>query len=239
MRSWLCGWVDGGIIQSTVAVQTLSRVRLFVTEWIAAYQASPSLTNSQSLLKLMSIELVMSSNHLTLCCPLLRIYDVSNNGSGSHTSWLPTVLIPPEKLEDLFPMRRGYRSKTPRNALFIKFPDFGPEKLAPKDINYWIQAAVDESKEVGTLQAQIDEILPEAASDSPHLEQKFQEGKEVVGRPAEQEGRHEGEDQGGGPAIPGPSTPRPADLPPPPQGCQDVTVEENDRSQGEEKTQQG
>ena len=70
----------GGIIQSTVAVKSLSHVRLFVTEGIVAHQASPSLANSQSLHKLMSIESVMSSNHLTLCCPLLRIYDVSNNG---------------------------------------------------------------------------------------------------------------------------------------------------------------
>ena len=48
-----------------------SRVRLFVTPWTAACQASLSITNSQSLLKLMSIESVMPSNHLILCCPLL------------------------------------------------------------------------------------------------------------------------------------------------------------------------
>ena len=49
------------------SVQSLSRVRLFVTPWIAARQASLSITNSQSLLKLMSIESVMPSNHLILC----------------------------------------------------------------------------------------------------------------------------------------------------------------------------
>ena len=43
----------------------------FVTPWITACQASLSITNSQSLLKLISIELVMPSNHLILCCPLL------------------------------------------------------------------------------------------------------------------------------------------------------------------------
>ena len=53
------------------SVQLLSRVRLFVTPWIAAHQASLSITNCQSLLKLMSIESVMPSNHLILCCPLL------------------------------------------------------------------------------------------------------------------------------------------------------------------------
>ena len=52
-------------------VQSLSRVQLFVTPWPAAHQASLSITNSRSLLKLMSIELVMPCNHLILCRPLL------------------------------------------------------------------------------------------------------------------------------------------------------------------------
>ena len=55
------------------SVQSLSRVRLFVTPWTAAHQASLSITNSQSLPKLMSIELVMPSNHLILCHPLLLL----------------------------------------------------------------------------------------------------------------------------------------------------------------------
>ena len=50
--------------------QSLSRVRLFATPWTAAHQASLSITNSQSLLKLMSIELVTWYNHLILCHPL-------------------------------------------------------------------------------------------------------------------------------------------------------------------------
>ena len=60
-------------LHSISSVQLLSRVRLFVTPWIAAHQASLSITNSQSLLKLMSIELVMPSSHLILCCPLLLL----------------------------------------------------------------------------------------------------------------------------------------------------------------------
>ena len=52
-------------------VQSLSRVGLFETPWTAACQASLSFTISQSLLKLLSIELVMLSNHLILCRPLL------------------------------------------------------------------------------------------------------------------------------------------------------------------------
>ena len=53
------------------SVQSLSCVQLFVIPWIAARQASLSITNSRSLLKLMSIESVMPSNHLILCRPLL------------------------------------------------------------------------------------------------------------------------------------------------------------------------
>ena len=53
------------------SVQSLGRVWLFVTPWTAARQASPSITNSWSLLKLMSIKSVMPSNHLILCHPLL------------------------------------------------------------------------------------------------------------------------------------------------------------------------
>ena len=59
-----------GVISS---VQLFSHVQLFVTLWTAACQGSLSITNSQSLLKLMSITLVMPSNHLILCCPLLLL----------------------------------------------------------------------------------------------------------------------------------------------------------------------
>ena len=55
------------------SVQSLSRIQLFATPWTAPSQASLSITNSWSLLKLMSIELVMPSHHLILCCPLLLL----------------------------------------------------------------------------------------------------------------------------------------------------------------------
>ena len=58
---------------STSSVQLLSCVQLFATPWTAACQASLSITNSQSLLKLMSVELVMPSNHLIICHPLLLL----------------------------------------------------------------------------------------------------------------------------------------------------------------------
>ena len=55
------------------SVQSLSHVRLFATPWTAARQASLSITNSWTLLKPMSLELVMPSSHLILCCPLLLL----------------------------------------------------------------------------------------------------------------------------------------------------------------------
>ena len=55
------------------SAQLLSRVRLLATPWIAARQASLSITNSRSSLKLTSIESVMPSSHLILCCPLLLL----------------------------------------------------------------------------------------------------------------------------------------------------------------------
>ena len=59
-----------GSVQFSSVAQSF---RLFATPWTAAHQASLSITNSQSLLKLMSIELVMPSNHLVLCCPLIPL----------------------------------------------------------------------------------------------------------------------------------------------------------------------
>ena len=64
------GWKTGWTFSS---VQSLSSVWLFVTPWTAARQASLSITNSQSPRKPMSIESVMPSNHLILCCPLLLL----------------------------------------------------------------------------------------------------------------------------------------------------------------------
>ena len=59
------------------SVQSLSRVRLFATLWIAAHQASLSITNSQNSPKLMCIESLMPSSHLILCCPLLLLPPIS------------------------------------------------------------------------------------------------------------------------------------------------------------------
>ena len=75
------------------SVQSVSCVRLFATPWTAACQASLSITNSWSLLKLMSIESVMPSNHLILCRPLLFLSSifptirVFSNESALHIRW--------------------------------------------------------------------------------------------------------------------------------------------------------
>ena len=76
---WQHFW--GGKKMSFSSVQSLSHVWLFVTLWTAARQASLSITNTWSLLKLMSVESVMPSNCLILCCPLLP------------TSVLPSITV--------------------------------------------------------------------------------------------------------------------------------------------------
>ena len=75
-----CSWVTNTETHKTSvqfsSVQSLSRVQLFATPWTAAHQASLSITNFWSLLKLMSIESVMPSNHLIFCRPLLFLPSV-------------------------------------------------------------------------------------------------------------------------------------------------------------------
>ena len=82
--------------RSESSVQLLSHVQLFVIPWTAARQASLAITNSRSLLKLMSIESVMTSNHLILCHPLL----------------------PPS----IFPSIRGFSNES---VLHIRWPKYG------------------------------------------------------------------------------------------------------------------
>ena len=96
------------------SVQALSHVQLFVTPWTAALQASLSITNSWSLLKLTSIESVMPSNHLILCRPLLlpsifpsiRVFPVTqffaSGGQSIGVSASASVL--PVNIQDWFPL---------------------------------------------------------------------------------------------------------------------------------------
>ena len=80
LQLWCCKWPLEATLGSQdplsteavfSSVQALSRIWLFEIPWTAAQQASLSITNSRSLLKLMSMESVTPSNHLILCCPLL------------------------------------------------------------------------------------------------------------------------------------------------------------------------
>ena len=75
-------WVD-----KPNSVQSLSCVRLFVTPWTAARQASPSITNSQSFLKLMSMESVIPSNHLIPCHSLLLLPSIFPSNRVFSNSW--------------------------------------------------------------------------------------------------------------------------------------------------------
>ena len=80
-------------LHSVQSVQSLSHVQLFTTPWTAGRQDFLSVTNFQSLLKLMSIRLVLPSNYLILCCPLLLLPSifpgirVFSNESGLHIRW--------------------------------------------------------------------------------------------------------------------------------------------------------
>ena len=84
---------DLAIVVQFSSVQLLNRVQFFATPWAAACQTSLSITNSQSLPKLMSIELVMPSNRLILCRPLLLLPSVFpsirvfSNESALHIRW--------------------------------------------------------------------------------------------------------------------------------------------------------
>ena len=87
---------DAGLLMTVVqfsSVQLLSHVRLFVTPWISARQASLSITNSQSSLRLISIKSVMPSSHLILCRPFLLLppipprFRIFSNESTLHMRW--------------------------------------------------------------------------------------------------------------------------------------------------------
>ena len=95
------------------SIQLNIHVRLFVTPWTAAHQASLSITNFQSLLKFVSIELVMPSNHLILCCPLLlpsvsasiRVFSNEFFASGGQIIGASAFIsVLPMNIQDWFPL---------------------------------------------------------------------------------------------------------------------------------------
>ena len=95
------------------SVQLLSHVWVFVIPWIAARQASLSITNSWSLLKLMSTEFVMPSNHLILCCPAFNLSQHQNlfprsqffASGGQSTGVSASASVLPMNIQDWFPLR--------------------------------------------------------------------------------------------------------------------------------------
>ena len=104
---------------SVSSVQSLSRVWLFATPWIAAHQASLSITNSRSSHRLMSIESVMPSSHLILCGPLLLLppippsIRVFSNDSTLHMRWpkywsFSFSIIPSEEIPGLISFRMDW-----------------------------------------------------------------------------------------------------------------------------------
>ena len=96
------------------SVQSLSRVRLFATPCIAARQASLSITNSWSSLRLTSIESVMPSSHLILCCPLLLLHPnppsirVFSNESTLRMRSFSLSIIPSKEIPGLIPFRMDW-----------------------------------------------------------------------------------------------------------------------------------
>ena len=110
-KNYLIGvyWINVAVVQSLICVQ------FFVTPWTAAYQDSLSFTISQSVLKLMSIELVMPSNHLILCHPLLFLpsiflsISVFSNESAVCIRWpkywnFSSASVLPMNIQGWFPL---------------------------------------------------------------------------------------------------------------------------------------
>ena len=106
------------------SVQSLSRVRLFATPWIAAHQAPLSITNSRSSLRLTSIESVMPSSHLILCRPLLLLppippsIKVFSNESTLHMRcpkyWsFSFSIIPSKEIPELISFRMDWSDRVP------------------------------------------------------------------------------------------------------------------------------
>ena len=147
-------------------VQLFSRVQLFVTTWTAARQASQSITNSHSLLKLMSIESVMPSNHLILWCPLLLLSSIFSSirglfpvshffiSGGQSIGASASASVPPVNSQDWFPLgwtgwislqskglSRVFSNTTVQKHQFFGAQLYGPALTSIHD--YWINHSFD------------------------------------------------------------------------------------------------
>ena len=139
------------------SVQLLSRVRLFATSWIAARQASLSITNSQSLLKLMSIELVMPSSHLILSSPSppapnpsqhQSLFQWVNYWGGQNIGVSASASFPPKKTQGWSPsewtgwisLQSKGLSRVFSNTTVQKHPFFGAQLSSQSNshIHTWL-----------------------------------------------------------------------------------------------------
>ena len=144
-----------------IAVQLLGHVWLFVTPWTAVHQASLSVTKSQSLLKLMSIELVMPSNHLILCHPVLlspSIFPsimVFSNESALHNRWAKywnfIFSISPSNDSGWISFRIDWSSCCPRNSQESLCYSAVKKKKFPKSIGLQQYEFIFALKSVGHL----------------------------------------------------------------------------------------
>ena len=152
-------WITFCKFLTKLVVQSLSHVWLFATLWTAAHQASLSITNSQSLLKLMSIELVMPSTHLILCHPLsLLPQSIPASGSFPMSQLFPwggqsigvsaSTSVLPMNTQDWFPLgQTGWISQSKglsrvfSNTTVQKHQFFGaqPSSQSNSHIHTWPQ----------------------------------------------------------------------------------------------------
>ena len=113
--SYQCCYEHWGATIQFSSVQSLKRVRLFVTPWTAGHQASLSITNTQILFKDIYITMVMPSNHLILCHPLLppsifpsiRVFPVNQlfTSDGQSIGVSASALVLPMNIQDWFPLK--------------------------------------------------------------------------------------------------------------------------------------
>ena len=119
LRPWDFPGKSTGVGCHCLLLQLLSHVQLFATPWTAVRQASLSIINSRSVLKLMSIQLVMPSNHLILCRPLLLLPSITpsirvfSNESTLHMKWskywsFSFSIILPEEIPGLISLRMDW-----------------------------------------------------------------------------------------------------------------------------------
>ena len=141
-------WWLGPCSVQFISLQSLSLVQLFATPWTAALQASLSITNSRSLLKLMSIESVMPSNHLILCHPLFLLPSIFLNRRAFPMSWpfasggqsigaSASASVFPMNTQDWFPLQMTVWSCSTRDSYISIFLEYSNISHLLSRVCYW------------------------------------------------------------------------------------------------------